>query len=55
MQICTLIVLQYNKKKNKEHIHIFIANDITKKLTLVTDIQKQRCRVSFEVITSTEY
>ena len=35
MQICTLIVLQYNKKKNKEHIHIFIANDITKKLTLV--------------------
>ena len=33
--ILTLSVLQYNRKDDREHVHIFIAKDITKKLTLV--------------------
>ena len=35
IQILTLSVLQYNRKDDREHIYIFIAKDITKKLTLV--------------------
>ena len=35
IQILTLTMLQYNRKKDRDHVHIFIAKDITKKLTLV--------------------
>ena len=36
IQILILTVLQYNRRSyDKEHVHIFIAKDITKKLTLV--------------------
>ena len=36
IQMLTLTVLQYNrKKKDREHVHVFITKDITKKLTLV--------------------
>ena len=34
IQILTLIVLQYNRS-DREHVHIFIAEDITKKVNLV--------------------
>ena len=34
IQILTLTVLQYNRKNDREHVHIFIAKDINKKLTL---------------------
>ena len=36
IQILTFTVLQYNRRSyDREHVHIFIAKDITKKLTLV--------------------
>ena len=34
IQILILIVLQYNRS-DREHVHIFIAEDITKKVNLV--------------------
>ena len=35
IQIIALIMLQYNRRSyDREHIHIFIAKNITKKLTL---------------------
>ena len=35
IQILTLTVLQYNRRSyDREHVHIFIAKDITKKFTL---------------------
>ena len=35
IQILTLTVLQYNRRSyDREHVHIFIAKDITKKSTL---------------------
>ena len=34
VQILTLIVLQYNKI-DRDHVHRFIAKDITKKVNLV--------------------
>ena len=35
IQMLTLTVLQYNRKKsNREHVLIFIAKNITEKLTL---------------------
>ena len=33
--ILTLSVLQYNRRDDREHVDIFIAKDISKKLTLV--------------------
>ena len=35
IQILALSVLQYNRKNDREHVHIFIAKDITKELILV--------------------
>ena len=35
IQILTLAVLQYNRRSyDREHVHIFLAKDITKKLNL---------------------
>ena len=35
IQILTLTVLQYNRRSyDREHVHILIAKDITRKLTL---------------------
>ena len=34
IQILTLIVLQYNRKDDRKHVRLFIAKDITKKITL---------------------
>ena len=35
IQILTSTVLEYNRKKNEDHVHIFVAKDITKNLTLM--------------------
>ena len=35
IQVLTFLVLQYSRKKDREHVHIMIVKDITKTLIMV--------------------
>ena len=48
-QILALSVLRYNRKYDREHVHIFIAEDITKKLILVCSSNRKLQKTTIEI------
>ena len=47
--ILTLSLLQYNRKNDREHVHLFIAKAITKKLTLVCSFSWRLQETAIEI------